>query len=781
MGYTEGNVGKQIVYCGGCGKSLLEQDFEKGKAHTVEFQPYCTTCKPLPKPISSSTAVKALKSSARLPSVPPTARIPKAPASAKRSPLVLLLAGAGALFLLIIVIALASGGRKSAPRTGGETVEVVPIVVTEKHAPPPPTPRPEPVRRPREEPPPPVVMKPPVPPPPPAPPPPTPEPEKPKVDPVLLKWRAALAYATDRDYAAAIEALKGSGAPTALADVEYVRKVALAVKDTHQVVSKWPKGQKVSLDHTAPSGQVERLEGLVERAGPFRVEVKRGEERVTVELGEIAARSLAEIYRARPGRRPEFDAPVAALLCLLEGDAEAAKADVASVPERFRDYAAGARAAPDPRDAGARQAFAEAGKAARVHATSLEALGRTRALLAETAPGGFVRRNRASIENLASELGREYFFAPSDLGLSGGFKSGRVPKAKVETCWISERDVDAASKETFVEISYGALADTEYRGWVYAGGCCLETLGFMVQAGEQAAAVPAKLPILNLKAKHAQHTGPKEPERWAWVPLPLPRSGPAGVKAVRLITTHKGFGVAYAIVTSQRAAPPRDAEVKDLELGRAGAPAFNPLSADDLVGYWKFDENSGGSVADASGRGHGGQFRGDAKWGAGKTGSGLALAANDGFVEVGDAPDLCPGAITLAAWVNLPSMPTQSGNIVSKGQNGGYRFRVSNNGEVEVFDRGTENGLRTVEKLPLGQWVHLAVTGDPSGLKIYVNGRLSGSNTIPYGAPKVSHSLKIGAEPDFKEYFGGSIDEVCLYKRALTPSEVQHLYRLGPK
>ncbi|HLF94124.1 MAG TPA: LamG domain-containing protein, partial [Planctomycetota bacterium] len=238
---------------------------------------------------------------------------------------------------------------------------------------------------------------------------------------------------------------------------------------------------------------------------------------------------------------------------------------------------------------------------------------------------------------------------------------------------------------------------------------------------------------------------------------------------------------AYAIVTAHRTAPPRDAEVRELELGRAGAPAFDPLSADDLVGYWKFDENSGGSVADGSGRGHGGQFRGDAKWGAGKTGSGLVLAANDGFVEVGDAPDLCPAAITMAAWVNLPSMPTKAGNIVSKGQNGGYRFRVSNNGEVEVFDRGTENGLRTVEKVPLGQWVHLAVTGDATGLKIYVNGRLSVSNTVPYGAPKVSHSLKIGAETDFQEFFGGSIDEVCLYKRSLTPSEVQHLYRLGPK
>ena len=100
---------------------------------------------------------------------------------------------------------------------------------------------------------------------------------------------------------------------------------------------------------------------------------------------------------------------------------------------------------------------------------------------------------------------------------------------------------------------------------------------------------------------------------------------------------------------------------------------------------------------------------------------------------------------------------------------------------VEFLDRGAENIAQSTVALPLNQWAHAAVTGDAAGLKIYVNGRLAGAKTAPYAAPRTSHTLKIGAETDFGEFVVGSLDEVCLFKKALTSAEVQALYRLGPK
>ncbi len=34
-------MGHKIVYCSDCGKSILEAEFEKGKASTVAVRPYC--------------------------------------------------------------------------------------------------------------------------------------------------------------------------------------------------------------------------------------------------------------------------------------------------------------------------------------------------------------------------------------------------------------------------------------------------------------------------------------------------------------------------------------------------------------------------------------------------------------------------------------------------------------------------------------------------------------------------------------------------------------------
>jgi hypothetical protein len=455
---------------------------------------------------------------------------------------------------------------------------------------------------------------------------------------------------------------------------------------------------------------------------------------------------------------------------------------VKGLPARFVEsssIAAVARA--EPREAQARKIFADAGRDALVHATSLEAIRKYKGLLAEHAVTGFVRRNRASIANRAAELGRDYFFVAGDMMPSGCFTFGQNAKARVDPCWICDRELDASARETSLELSFGALPDAEYRCWVYAGGCCLETLSFLAQTTDAAGPLPVKIPSIGLKAKHSQHTGPKEPDRWTWVPIPLPKSGAAEVRTIRLFTTRKGFGLAYAVVTSQRAAPPRDAEIKDLERSRASAPPLNPLPADDLVAYWKFDEGSGTTVADSSGRGHMGQFRGDATWGPGRSGTGLVLAGNDGYVEVADSADFAPPSITIAMWINLPVAPPNYGNLLSKGGNQGYRFRAEGGGILRFLDRGRENMMESTSPVPLRQWTHAAATADATGLRIYVNGKLAGSNSAPFGAPPSSSTLKIGAEPEFKESVVGTINEVCVYKKALSSAEVQALYRLGPK
>jgi hypothetical protein len=110
-------MGKEIVYCGDCGKSLREDDFSKGKAQHLDHRPYCTDCKPLaaaPPQAHTSSKLAAMKiSTARHPAVTtPSTRRRQAEGDSSRTAL---LVGAGlvvAAILILLVFTLSSGSSR---------------------------------------------------------------------------------------------------------------------------------------------------------------------------------------------------------------------------------------------------------------------------------------------------------------------------------------------------------------------------------------------------------------------------------------------------------------------------------------------------------------------------------------------------------------------------------------------------------------------------------------------------------------------------------------------
>ncbi|HVV02047.1 MAG TPA: GH25 family lysozyme [Verrucomicrobiae bacterium] len=81
---------------------------------------------------------------------------------------------------------------------------------------------------------------------------------------------------------------------------------------------------------------------------------------------------------------------------------------------------------------------------------------------------------------------------------------------------------------------------------------------------------------------------------------------------------------------------------------------------------------------------------------------------------------------------------------------------------------------------PVGTWVHLAFVGTSAGTSLYVNGAFQASltNSIPLprkyiGAAYISSSAKT------VDFLSGSLDEVLIYNRALSPSEIASVYSAG--
>ena len=84
--------------------------------------------------------------------------------------------------------------------------------------------------------------------------------------------------------------------------------------------------------------------------------------------------------------------------------------------------------------------------------------------------------------------------------------------------------------------------------------------------------------------------------------------------------------------------------------------------------------------------------------------------------------------------------------------------------------------------LPINAWIHIAVTYENNTLKVYKNGSLVATENQSFA--NATTSLRFGARHQndgtgITNFFFGKLDDIGLWNRALTPSEIQQLYSLG--
>ncbi len=93
-----------------------------------------------------------------------------------------------------------------------------------------------------------------------------------------------------------------------------------------------------------------------------------------------------------------------------------------------------------------------------------------------------------------------------------------------------------------------------------------------------------------------------------------------------------------------------------------------------------------------------------------------------------------------------------------------------------VFTGDTAPNSQQTAPVDLGQWQQVAAVYTPLSVTFYKNGVFFG--TYPVSGQGTTANFTIGRNPGyyFAEYFNGKIDEVRLYNRSLSPSEIQQLY-----
>ena len=196
-----------------------------------------------------------------------------------------------------------------------------------------------------------------------------------------------------------------------------------------------------------------------------------------------------------------------------------------------------------------------------------------------------------------------------------------------------------------------------------------------------------------------------------------------------------------------------------------------------LVAAYGFDEGSGTTTADQSGNGNTGSLANTVWSAAGKYGNALSFNGTNARVNVNDSTSLhLTNGFTLEAWIR-PNALNDWHTVVLKERTGYYAEALYANTDTQrpsahVFT-AADHDLRGPSKLPVGAWSHVAATYNGSTLALWLNGTQVASQAATGTIAANTGPLRIGGNAIWGEWFNGLIDEVRVYNKALTASEIQ--------
>lgn len=205
------------------------------------------------------------------------------------------------------------------------------------------------------------------------------------------------------------------------------------------------------------------------------------------------------------------------------------------------------------------------------------------------------------------------------------------------------------------------------------------------------------------------------------------------------------------------------------------------------TGAWKFNEGTGNTVADGSGKNHPLTLT-NTTWVAGVTGQATKFngASASGATT---APTVDSSqSFAVSAWVKLDNLNGWQTFVNQDGINvSGFWLQYSqsvNNKFVLTMhdaDSTTSNPYRAVSTTTpvVGQWYHVVGVRDKTAgtIKIYVNGKLEGT-TAYTGGWTANGALNVGRGKwgGANDWMAGAIDEASTYDYALSDASIANLY-----
>lgn len=158
-------------------------------------------------------------------------------------------------------------------------------------------------------------------------------------------------------------------------------------------------------------------------------------------------------------------------------------------------------------------------------------------------------------------------------------------------------------------------------------------------------------------------------------------------------------------------------------------------------------------------------------------GRALSLDGNGDYAVATENLNLNSNSVTLTAWIKRQGPQNDfAGILFARGGNTTAGLSIISNNELRYHWNDTGWSFNTGLTVPDGEWAHVALVVSPLNAKVYLNG-IAATNQQLHLKEEWDAPLQIGYD-NGNRYFKGQIDEVTVWKKALTQNEIRELMHL---
>ena len=204
----------------------------------------------------------------------------------------------------------------------------------------------------------------------------------------------------------------------------------------------------------------------------------------------------------------------------------------------------------------------------------------------------------------------------------------------------------------------------------------------------------------------------------------------------------------------------------------------------DLVAYYPFE----GSADDLSGNGYDGALNGGVSFASGQVGQAAAFDGEDDYVSTGLNIGASGESMTVSGWLKTPTQPIGRNyfafsNYPDRSHDGFFAIGTDDGDGIFFWTRDPTrtDSVQTAAYGPAfdGDWHHYAGVRDADAdeISFYIDGELKETAAFPGSVAIRDGDSSFGLMQHYGDRnLAGEVDDVRIYSRALSASEVQELY-----